>query len=153
MNYKVALATGLIIGALGFAFGRYSAPVKTITKTETKTVEVIKEVKVASQQNNRQIHIVTTKYPDGRVVTETFILNKDTIVISDNKESVKENTVVVTKEVYNKKPDYLVGVLVETDYSKPIYGVSIDRRILGPIFLGAYGKTDKQVGLSLKMEL
>ncbi len=140
----------LVLLAAAFGAGRFFTPVKTITKVEERTIEVIKEV--AKTTKNTQIHIIETTYEDGRKVKETFIVNKDTIVLE--KEKVKEVEKVVTKIVENGKAQWQVGLTtgLNLDQRKQDYGIQVERRVFGNIWAGAYGKTDKDLGVTLKME-
>lgn len=133
-----------------FGFGRFLTPIKTVTKIEEKTVEIVKEINKTTK--NTQVHIIETTYEDGRKVKETFIVNKDTIVVE--KEKVKEVEKIVTKIVENGKAQWQVGVTTGLNLNerKQDYGVQIERRVLGNIWAGAYGKTDKDIGVTLKME-
>lgn len=158
MTTKTKFFIAVIVAVVAFAFGRHTSPEKVITKTEIKEVEVVKVVKEQqkSQQNDRQEHVIITKYPDGRIVTEKYILNKDTIFHEkkENSESKKETDIKIVKEIENKKPNYMIGALAESGLDmKPKYGVTLDRRVLGPVWMGAYGKTNKEFGLTVKLEL
>ena len=76
-----------------------------------------------------------------------------------------ETQVVVEKEkiVSAEKPNWLIGPMVGVNVrdltlaqgltTGPLsFGVHVDRRIAGPVFLGAWGLSSGQAGLSLSLE-
>lgn len=148
-TWQKALAVLLLCGFC-FGMGRYLTPDKVIHEVEEKIVEVTKEV--IKQVGKTQTHIIETIYPDGRKVTETFILDEKTVVIEKDKfnEIIKKEREVIE----NSKPNYQirVGTGTKIDGFKLEYTVGIEKRVLGPIFAGAYGRTDKELGITLSME-
>lgn len=155
VNYlKLGLA-GLLLILLGYAFGRYLQPATVVTKVEQH--EVIKYVEKSTKEknNNKDIVIVETRYPDGTVKKETHIVDKGTIVIDKSKESSDTKDSKSETIVSNTKPQWKAsGLLGVADYSlsNRVYGLEVERRILGPIFLGAWGMNNKQLGVSLGLE-
>lgn len=133
-NLKVYLIAGLVILAVGFSIGRYVVPDKSL---ETKSTEhdVKREETVTTREEIRA---------DGTRITETIKSNK-------NEESKKKES---SKLVENSRPNWKVNALAgyNIDKSNYVYGVAVDRRVLGNISVGAWGTTDKQVGLSLGLE-
>lgn len=144
-----ALAVLLLCGAC-FGAGRYLTPDKVVHEIEEKIVEVTKEV--VKEIGKTQTHIIETDYPDGRHVKETFILDEKTVVIEKDKfnEIIKHEKEVIE----NSKPQWAIGGSTgfNIDERKQDYGIQVERRILGNIWGGAYGKTDKDIGVMLKME-
>ena len=53
-----------------------------------------------------------------------------------------------------KRPDWLVGVSAGSQLSHLglTYGASVDRRVIGPVFAGVYGRTDGEFGLNVRLE-
>lgn len=157
---------GAVLLVVGIAIGRYAAPSKVITRTKIKTVEVIKEVKVKddtkSKQNNTQTHIIVTEFPDGRKITETFILDKDTIFVtskeSSSTESSKESEISKEKIIENQKAQWSFGIMANSEANLlkgPNYGIMVSRRILGPFSLGVQGDVtgdSKRYGAFIRME-
>ncbi len=120
---------GIAIVALGgaFALGYNSAPKKA------DTVETVKE--------NRDVSINTREVikPDGTIVRTSKTKDKTKI------DSKSETTI--------SKPNWKVSGLVGIDSDKrTIYGASVDRRILGNVFVGVWANTAKMGGLSVGME-
>ncbi len=112
-------------------------------------------------------------YYSGQVSEKTEVVNKDTIkkdVVTVTKEIVKpdgtkETTTVTTDTSTEKKSEkdittsaaksqWLVAVGVNRTIDTPdlIYNLHVQRRILGPLFVGANVDTRKTVGVSIGME-
>lgn len=133
----------LIALAAGYGIGRYAQP----AKIEIKKEEVIKEVEVIK----KDVVIVEkeVKNPDGTVTTERVITDKTQI------DSKKETTEKQSSIVSNKKADWKVSASVGAEslkFTQPVYGLHVERRILGPFFIGAYGMTNSNYGVSIGME-
>lgn len=148
------LCVVLILVLVAYAFGRYMQPHKV--EYQKEVVEVIKEVKVKDKQiakkNDRQTKTVITKYPDGKIVKEVYEVNKDVIFL-DKKESSKKETETTEKEIKivdPSKPNWKIQAITTFDISE--YGVGVERRILGPIFIGIYGKNTNEYGATLSVE-
>jgi hypothetical protein len=136
LNKNKEALGGVIIIVIAFYCGKYSAPERI--KTEIKVVEVEKEVK---KSEHKTIKIKQNK--DG---------SKETIIISDTntEEKSKEKTTEEKKEIIiNAKTN--ISLLVGGAYpiSGPHYGLSVQRQLIGPITLGAWGTTNNNFGLSI----
>jgi hypothetical protein len=135
---------GLILFALGAALGRYLAP----EKVEVFKEEVIKEVEVVK----KDVVYVEKKItrPDGTIEEERRIEDKSETERSRDQASRE------SKIVQSAKPQWKVSGLVETSYlkknSSPVYGISVERRIAGPIFVGAWSTTGSNFGVSVGLE-
>lgn len=147
----------IIILAIGGAFGFYYAPEKVKTKIEykEKIVEIEKEKIVEVNKRRTSTHIIMTEYPDGKKVTETFIIDESIELIEVEKEKIvyKDKVIVKEKEINKKKADWLVKASMQVlPYDSTIYTLDVNRRILGPIFLGASVNTklDTNVGVGLE---
>ena len=149
-----------------------------VVEVEKQVVVVQEKVKVEkvyvqneAQAIHREEH--TTTRPDGTVeVVKTEDINVTKVVTENNtqyvdriveKEVVKYEDRIVEKVklVTMKKPDWMIGAMVGYDFknldatkfvSGLHYGAHAERRILGPVFLGAWGMTNRDLGLSLSME-
>lgn len=133
-NLKYLLLGGFALLAVGFSIGRYVVPNKSIESTNIEK-EVKREETVIVREETR---------PDGTKIKETTNTTK--------KETTDKKEII--KIVENAKPQWKASALAgyNLDKSAPVYGVAVDRRILGNIYMGAWGTTDKQVGLSVSME-
>lgn len=125
-----SLSIGAIIGALiiWYAFPRVETQVKIETKvvTEYKTRIVERWTK---DQNGNETH-------DRMEETSGSI----------------ESGSIASKSV--AKPNWHLGVQagLTTSLDGVKYGVRLERRIVGPVFLGGYATTNKEAGISLGLE-
>lgn len=141
MKSKNVVILALVAVAVAYAFGRYMQP----ASIEIQTREVVKTVEVNTVQKRKiKIKIV---HPDG-TVEERWV--EEDITISQ-KENVKESSKKVTNQKTQWKAHALAGV-TDNNFSEIQYGIQIERRIIGPIFLGAYGIQGGTIGLSVGME-
>jgi hypothetical protein len=126
MNLRLFLA-GLAIGSAG---AWYLLP-KPSVQTDT-------QVKV--EYRVRTVERTVTR-PDG--TTETIKQIDDTTV-----KNVLNSTTVYAK------PNWQIGVSAggEVLDFRPVYGAMVQRRIIGPIFAGAYARTNAEIGLLVTME-
>jgi hypothetical protein len=126
-NYGIIALIAIFIGLSGYAIGRYTQPAKVQIKTEviTKEVEVIKkDVRIVEKEIKR---------PDGTVEKETVTEDNSTQNISMDTDSKQETLIIY------KKPDWKVSGLLginQFTFDKPDYGISIEKRVLGPFFVG-----------------
>lgn len=143
MNLKTKIIILVTAIGLGYGFGRYLQPEKVITKKEVVEVAVEKE----RVEYRTIVRYITKK--DGTTVKEEI------------KEEIKEKESVDTKKtkkeriVINVKPQWRVQAQanLSTMDDVPQYKVGVERRIAGPIFVGAYSSTDfKEYGILLSME-
>lgn len=140
MKYKVLLVVGVAVA--GYAFGRYAQPAKVEIKTET----VIKEVTV--EKKNVVTEIKEIKHPDGTTETDTKITDLTNTVNKNTSDSKSESTTTYSK------PQWKVQALLSTQVSQfgPVYGIDVEKRILGPISAGVWGNVDKKFGASVSIE-
>lgn len=142
MSTRYYLLILVIAIVVSYAYGRYNTPVKIVTKTviETKTVEVV--------HHDIQTVIKEVTKPDGTKEVTTTITDKSV----DNTDT--NQTVDQTKVVSNEKPQWKVnaGFTPHNPALGYFYSATIERRILGPIFLGVQGNTDRNVALTVGLE-
>jgi hypothetical protein len=120
----------LVSAAVGAAVTKSYFPT---VKTETVTQEVIKEKTVTEIRQETR--------PDGTVVTETVVVED-----RDQTKDVKESKVDASK-----LPDWMLSVGQSVSAS-PVYTMSIQRRILGPVWLGAAANTSKELFVTVGVE-
>lgn len=131
--------------------GYYATPTKTITKTEVKEVVKVVKEKEKNKQNNKMVVIVETTMPDGTKRKETKIVDKGVITITAS-ENIDKSTDTKTETVVEHTHDsLLLYAVAEKNLSSPelSYGVGVQKRVLGPFFLGVYGTTQKNIGVTL----
>jgi hypothetical protein len=127
----IILAVGVAVGGalVWFLYPRVEYKLQTQTKVETQV-----QVRTVTR---------TVKEPGGRVVIEQE--TTDTSKVVSNAKSVEQKLV---------KPNYMVSVTagVEFEDLEPVYGGMVQMRVFGPVFAGAYGRTDGEFGLSISLE-
>lgn len=142
----------VVIFLVGLATGRYTLPAKIVTKTEIQTVTKVVKDTTQDKKDNTVTTITETKKPDGSVVTQTQIVDKnqtDTKTdVKTDKDMVSKSSETETRDVNQLGVNGLVGLRVGAGESLT-YGVSVQRKLLGPVEIGAFGFTDRLVGFSL----
>lgn len=155
MGEKVKyILVGVLLLGIGAAIGRYSLPAKVIT--ETKIVE--KEVEKKKIDKDKVTIITTTIKPDGTKVTETKIVDKSVITVDIDKNKIIDKETVTTFNNNNFHVSALIGhnfgnntdLLLNNTF---VYGISVEKRFIGPLYLGVWGMTDKSLGISAGVNL
>ena len=140
-----------IIASIFFYFGRKSAPEKVKIKEIIKYENQKKEDKQIN--NNKNVRIIEIVDKDGNRKKITDITDKSQIntKIEDKTSYYSEKKT----EISNKIPQWQLGIFGGGkigSFNPNVQGGYVNRRILGPIFVGAYGRTDKEIGLTLGLE-
>ncbi len=162
MSYRrVALA---VAGALvvAFAAGRYTA--RQATEVEERVVHtetVVTKTRVVAQRAETK-HVVVYRdrvvEPDGTTI-EREVERADT----ETRETTRTDSAVdvekatdSTKVVRAPLPDWRVGALVGAQLrlppEGPIFGAIVERRIAGPLSVGAWGLQTGAAGLVVTLE-
>ncbi len=135
MNLKAIVIYSVVLVALSVAGTRYLWPqIETQTKIEEKEV-VRTDVRTVIREVVK---------PDGSKETVTEIIDKS------KQSSTKESLQITTR-----KNDWFVtaGVAAELgNFQQQTYNLQVNRRILGPIFLGVSGNTRREVGVAVGFE-
>jgi hypothetical protein len=157
MFKNILLALGLLI--VGAAFGRFTAPSKVVEKEvikyQDKIVEKVVYVKDTSEKKHQVTTTTVTTKPDGTKVETTVITfddNTDTTQKnSDNKTDTSETDTTKEKTTTYAKDQYLVSISQKLNISDKnmSFGGSFNKRVLGPIYVGAFGFTDGTIGASI----
>lgn len=137
---------------LGVAIGRYATPAKVLTVVKVETV--IKEVKIKERQRNVTTHTrtVITPTPAGPVTT-TETDTRSATQTETRTDTAASTSSVTTKLVEGHKPDWRIsamgGVLIMPG-TQPSWlaGGLVERRILGPISIGAWGLGGPKAGVA-----
>lgn len=95
------------------------------------------EVSLKTKNKSKTEIIETIKKPDGEIITRRIIKKEK------NKSSFKQITQV--------KKDWFIGVSSTVLSPEPTYSISVDRRIVGDVYIGGYVTTKKEVGISIKV--
>lgn len=131
MRLVYALAIGLLVGA---ALSYYLFP-------QIETREVVKQEVVV--QNRVRTVIRTVARPDGSSETTEERTDNSTSTAHSSAESTKYRT---------KNWNAAALATVSLNDLQPVYGLLVQRRILGPVFAGLTVRADGEFGLSLGME-
>ncbi len=167
-KYKTPLLVlaGLAIVAGAFFIGRSSSPTQTVEVVKTVEVEkkvietqiqvVEKKIYVKDEARDVRRETVTVTQPDGTTIIKEVVEDKtktkesgsesSSMAASTSTSEEKVSTSESLKVVTVAKPDWHLqvrggaGALIQS----PLVvvgdvGVGIERRIVGPFFLGAYG--------------
>jgi hypothetical protein len=123
---KNYIITGCVCILLGLAAGSQLFP-----KVKEKTVEVEKIVK--------DIQTVT------RIITKPDGTKEELITIVDRSKESKTNTKVIAATNWH------ISIKGSRTISDPtlVYGLQVERRIIGDLYLGASINTDKQIGATI----
>ena len=127
---KMCVIGGMVLFLLGLGVGRYTLPTKS-TETEKHATETEKEV-IDREKHNA----------DGSTEKEH--------IVRDIKKEIKE----IARTVDNAKTSWKASALVgySLDNKRPVYGIDVQRRILGNAHIGLWGTTEKTLGLSIGYE-
>lgn len=133
-SLKVPLLAFVLGAIISAATVRYYWP-RIAVKTEIKQ-------QIVERNNIRTITKVVEK-PTGEKETITEVIDNSTKTANSSQNHVQY-----------KNSEWLLGASIGSKVLtiEPIYTLRIDRRIIGPIFAGAYGRTDGELGLSITME-
>lgn len=148
MTTKQIIIAFVVVTLGAYAFGRWSAPEKVITKT----VEVEKKTddKKVDTQDHKITTITETDKPDGTKVKTTIIADAKTTQSDDKKTD--DTTKTESKEIDRATAKVTLSLLAGVDFNnptKPQYGISISKPILGPITVGVFGFQTGLVGASV----
>ena len=166
---KWTAAGGLAIALLvGLLFGRYAAPSRVMERDHIVTTDreiestwraYVGRTKV--ENNVRTRWLTKTVWAKDGSVTQTRQAAEDrqtkqetTVDAREAKvrEVVKYQEVVHEKIIEAKRPDWLIGARAGLGLDRqPVYGGEIDRRILGPVWIGAWGQYPTAGGVSVKL--
>lgn len=131
---KLTIITGTICLLLGAGLGTFLFP-----QIKEKQVEVQKEVLVKD--------VVTIT----KIVTRPDGSKEEVITVTDKSKENKQSTNTVTKKASNWHAS--VGAKSKIDkLGIDVYTIQIEKRILGDLFIGVTGSTDKTVGITVGME-
>lgn len=149
---------------------------KTSEQATKKTEAAVKATVDVTKDKAKTVkkHSVTVKKPDGTIITivDTSISDvfKESVrkaLTSDLKVEEKTNkTTEKTKDVFSKtetiRPEWnfrlMVGVnptniTVPIGFNTFVYGLSVEKRVFGPLYFGLWGLTSKTFGVSLSLNI
>lgn len=155
-KHVVQSAVLVAVGFGCFALGRWAAPDRVVEDVKEKTATVDRSTEKASTASSKQVDSLSrlvvekTKLtsPDGTVLEKEVTRTEAATSTKEAEVKVVEKVVekivhverVVHREVTRDRPDWRLGVLATARPLQPWapeFGVLVERRILGPISLGA----------------
>lgn len=134
MSIRNTIILLILVAAASAGITRYYFP-----QVEVKNTETVKEV----VRNDIKTVIKEVVRPDGTKETITETTDKST-----KKETSKSELIVAKKTQWM----FDIGARKTFSNSEIYYDLHVQRRILGPFFLGAKLSTDKSAGVSVGME-
>lgn len=139
---------GLCLIACGalFAAGRYSVDTTPASHTVT---DAKAETDVKKDVNSHTETTIVKVQEKGKTVTTTKIdqvKDADTVTVAVTQTHTDATITPAVRKTLN------LSVLVGTstsNFGQPMYGLSVNKEVLGPITVGAYGLNNGTFGVSL----
>lgn len=156
MSNKTKVLISLLVIAASVAVGRFSLPAKIVEKEKIVFQDRIVEKQVDSSNTttNKHVDTIVTKKPDGTTITETkddsVVLN-NTVDKTDKTDTTKSTTDKEKTTTYDKGT-FLVSASIKANLTSSAgwaYGAIVDKRVIGPFHMGAFGFTDSTFGMSV----
>lgn len=144
----IGLAIGLML--VSFSAGRFFGPqdieVKEVEKIVYRDSQTTEEDK-KTRSTRREVIA-----PDG---TKTIEIIRETDKRSRTDSQTETESERSSESKSSSRPNWTVGVY--KNVNNEVYNISLDRRILGGIFLGIHGKSDRtlndtEFGIGLRFE-
>jgi hypothetical protein len=172
---RLILAVAALLALVGsFGVGRYSRAPSVVTKDVVR-VEIRDVIKTQVVHDVQTVHDTETKLrtvtrwqtTPGGVTTVVQEVARDTQAETkradhiDAKQDRETQQTSVTVHTVDARPTWSVSLMPGAQlagaravdlYGPLVLGVAIERRILGPVWLGAWGSTSGAAGLSLRGE-
>ena len=162
-RYKVGMV--IIYTVVCLAVGRYTVSTKIVdTKSSTQIVNN-KETKIDDKnvdkhddKTTKQVVVqIVNKDGSAQTTTTTITEDKDNIIAKtddktvnlDNSSTINTETKTITKGGSKTNISLLGGVNLSNPAGGMLYGLSVNREIIGPITLGVFGLSNGSAGLSL----
>lgn len=157
----------VVLLALAFSAGRYTAPVKTDVREVERVVwkdrVVEKVVTRKAKAEERIVYVDRVVSPTGEVrekrTTHTLADTRELVDSGKTTESAG-STEKSASSTSTLRPDWRVGVLAGASMREPllplagplVLGASVERRILGGLSAGAWVNTVGAAGASVSLE-
>lgn len=152
-HWRAVAVSLALLGA--FATGRFATPTKTVTQTVERVVTKTVTVKAKARVVYRDRTVI--QKPDGTVERRDVERTEQTTVAATEHEAEHAATVTVTASPPQWRASLLAGVdfphLDRPALLGPIQlGAMVERRIAGPLWIGAWGMSSGVGGLALSLE-
>lgn len=144
MDTKTKVIASVVVVATAFAFGRYTAPSDTVKTKESQQTDTNTQKNTETKKKT-----VITEDPSGKKVTT---IEEDTTTTTKKDKTTNTN---IDQTITPSSKDILnVSALVATDGFSltnitPVYGLSVSKNFIGPITVGAFGLTNRTIGISV----
>jgi len=145
MNKKIIIAI-LAIGVLVYIPSKHETKIEKLDTIEKK-IEILEQIK---KTKTHKVSVMEIK-PDGsKKITVTEDTKTDT-----EAQSISKDDTHVQKSISVKTGATRASVLIGWDFNSTqmTYGASISKNILGPVSIGAWGLTNKTLGVSFGIDL
>lgn len=156
----VALVVAAAAGFTGFGIGRMNAIEQVEEHALVLTVKRERTVEKWKKAKDRIVYVERTTSPDGTVLEKRSERETERAELARDVEH-RADTRAETSKVTTSRPDWRVTVQLGATWKEPavrlgdtplVVGGSIERRIIGPFSLGAWGSTVGAAGLSVSGE-
>jgi hypothetical protein len=162
---RILIGSGVLVAlALSFAAGRYSRPAHVETRTETvyRDRVVERQTKSTEVKATADVQVQTrtvTRWlpsPAGPIIerteeTGTHATSSTAAVSTETRDVEAERVTTKTQSTTTTQTDpdhWRIGVTAGLARSLDrIYGVDVSRRIIGPVWLGAWATSERAGGL------
>jgi hypothetical protein len=171
MKRRLLIAAGAALALLvAFLGGKFSAASRVETKAEYREINsyttawAVRTEYVDRTKIRTRVVTVERVAPDGSRETSTttdsgtdVAINSGTDLTGHSSETTAFNAATVTVSK-SGRPGYRVGVAAGWDPGRlslrpSVYAVDVSRRLIGTIWAGAWGRTDKTFGINVALEL
>lgn len=153
------LSFGLVVAALAFSAGRFSAPEQVEVREVERVVYRDKVVTVKAKAETKIVYRDRVSSPDGTVrekTEERTATNEGSSSASDRtgeRQAERQNTTTL-------RPDWRLGVKAGASLVTPalpitgplVVGVEVERRIVGGVSAGVWANSVGAAGVGLSME-
>lgn len=167
-NNKYVIAGVVLAIITAFAVGRWTAPSKTtsLTQTNTQTDSKSKTDKDSKTDTNRDKHIETTTtevtHPDGtketttKTVQDTGTEKKTEVVTHNDQDNSTSKSTLIEKSVDGTQKGKLhvsllgaMNIAHGLNLDSPDYGAAVSKDVLGPVSVGLFGLKSGILGASV----
>ena len=164
MKRKALIAAGALLALVAaFVGGRYSRPARVEERVRVETREVVKvewRDRVVQQKGPVRVHVVIRDVPGKERIVEKWIDRGPVTTTTDATGAAQSTTTADTsaeRVTENGRPGWRASVAAGWDpdalaLRPEVYEGRVERRVLGTLWLGVFGRSDKTGGLSAAME-
>lgn len=157
-KYKIALASTLFVG--GLAVGHFTLPAKVVEKekivTQDKIVEKIVHDVVIQKKDNKVYHRTETTHADGSKTVDTTIVDKDQTNSSsstkDDVDAISTKTDDKSKTTTYSQQSLILSLQAQDSFklpTAPVFGLMVQKRMIGPFYVGIFAYTNESYGANL----